>query len=545
MARISGNLDGLKVGQKRALERLGRRRILPGAAIQPAFAVELISVSKDLARQVGLITDRAGVIEEVIVGSDFRLVLPWAQARRRPAGRLSGRRFIHVHLRGELIDMEDILLLTRLRYDFICALIPDHTGKNPMIQLAYPRYSLDSQIPYEKVGPLPVSALSVKVDELVEAIEEELRRNSPGVIPTDEDRQARAILVHVSVPGDGLDAETCMKELEKLAWSAGLRVVDRIIQRRKSIDSLSFLGKGKVIDIIVRSLIRDADLLIFDHDLNPRQATNLSDMTSLQVLDRTQLILDIFAQRAHTRDGKIQVELAQLKYLMPRLAEKDDALSRFTGEIGARGPGETKLEIGRRRVRERIARLSRQIDQIAKNRRIRRGRREKSGTLLVALVGYTNAGKSTILNGLAGSEEPAEDKLFSTLDPRSRQVRLPSGRKIVLTDTVGLIRKLPPSLVAAFRPTFEEIGGASLILVVLDAQSEELSMHIRMIDRTLSDLKIDSIPRLTVLNKVDVAAPERVEHLTRYYDGIPLSALTGAGVENLLGMIDRKLDMAE
>jgi GTP-binding protein HflX len=479
------------------------------------------------------------------VGSDFHMVLPEFHARRRPGGRLSGRRFVHVHLRGELIDMEDILLLTRLRYDFICALIPDHTGRNPMIQVAYPRYSLDSLTPYEKIGPLPVSALTVNVDELVEAIEEELRRNSPGVISTDETRQARAMLVHVSVPGDGLDAEACMTELDKLARSAGLRVVDRIVQRRKTVDSQSFIGKGKVIEIIVRSLVRDADLLIFDHDLNPRQATNLSDMTNLQVIDRTQLILDIFAQRAQTRDGKIQVELAQLKYLMPRLAERDDALSRFTGEIGARGPGETKLEIGRRRVRERIARLSRQIDQIAKNRRIRRGRREKSGTLLVALVGYTNAGKSTILNGLAGSAEPAEDKLFSTLDPRSRQVRLPSGRRIVLTDTVGLIRQLPASLVAAFRPTFEEVGGASLVLIVLDVQSEELSMHIRMIDRTLADLNIGSIPRLMVLNKVDVAAPERVEELRRRFNGVPLSALTGAGMENLLGEIDRKLDLVE
>lgn len=542
MAQISGNLEGFKVDQKRALERLGRRRIVPGSVIQPALAIEMINLSRELSRQVGIIVDRQGTIEEVIVGSGFNMVLPEAHAAGRPTGKLSGRRFIHVHLRGELIDIEDLLVLTRLRYDLICALIPDHTSKNPMIQVAYPRCGSDFSVPYEKIGPQPVSAFKLDMDGLVGAIEEELKRTREDSIPTEEGRKTRAILVHVSIPGDGLDAETCMEELAKLAWSAGATVVEKVIQRRKSLDRTSYIGKGKLIDIIVRSLVRDADLIIFDHNLTPRQARTLADLTSLKVIDRTQLILDIFAQRAQTKDGKIQVELAQLKYLMPRLAERDDALSRFTGEIGARGPGETKLEIGRRRVREKISRLSRQIERIAKNRGIRRGRREKRGTTLVALVGYANAGKSTMLNRLTGSNETVEDRLFSTLDPRSRKARLPSGRNIVLTDTVGLIRQLPPSLMAAFRPTFEEISGASLILVILDTGSDQLSVHIRMVDQTLVDLKIDSIPRLTILNKIDVVPHRRVEQLRRDTGGFPVSALDGSGMKKLLGEIDRRLD---
>ena len=545
MVRISGNLEGLKVGQKRALERLGRRRIKAGAVIQPVLAAELVSVSRDLSRQVGIIADRLGAIEEVIVGDEVKLVLPEASRRRPPRMRLSGLRFIHVHLRGELIDIEDILILTRLRFDFICALMPDHSGKNPMIQIAYPRCSLRMKEPYEKIGPKPISTLSLKIDALVDAIESELKRTRERTIPLQEGEIQRAILVHVSVPKDGMDASTCMEELEKLAVSCGVAVVDRVIQARKRIDAGTFMGKGKLVDIIVRSMVSNADLIIVDHDLNPRQARNIADLTGLAVIDRTQLILDIFAQRAQTKDGKIQVELAQLKYLMPRLAERDDALSRLTGEIGARGPGETKLEIGRRRVREKIARLARQIDGIARNRKVRRKRRERSGTELVALVGYTNAGKSTILNALAGSNVTVSATLFATLDPRSRQLRLPSGRTVVLTDTVGLIRQLPPSLMAAFRPTFEELGGASLILVILDAADEQHQLHLRMIDKTMSDLKLNDIPRLMILNKTDAASPDRIEYLINHVGGVPVSALHGTGMRTLLREIDRRIGMAD
>jgi GTP-binding protein HflX len=285
----------------------------------------------------------------------------------------------------------------------------------------------------------------------------------------------------------------------------------------------------------------DAETLIFDRNLSPAQASNIARMTDLKVVDRTQLILDIFAQHAESSDGKLQVELAQMRYLLPRLGQRDDALSRLTGGIGGRGPGETKLEVGRRRARERIARLQSQLKQLGRQREQRRSRRKRSGTPTVAIVGYTNAGKSTLLNALTGSDVIVEDKLFATLDTRSRSLRLPSGRDVIVTDTVGFIRDLPKDLFAAFRATFDETQDADLLLHVVDASDPARSEHVETTEKLLVDLALERIPRIIVFNKCDrLDAPDA----TLASRGVPISALDPSSLGPLKQAIDARLEVS-
>ncbi|HET6982230.1 MAG TPA: GTPase HflX, partial [Myxococcaceae bacterium] len=281
--------------------------------------------------------------------------------------------------------------------------------------------------------------------------------------------------------------------------------------------------------------------LVFDRDLSPSQSRHIAEETSLKVLDRTQLILDIFAQRAQSADGKVQVELAQLKYLLPRLTQSDDSLSRLAGGIGGRGPGETKLEIDRRRVRDRIAHLERRIEHLSRERQVRRGRRERRELPVISIVGYTNAGKSTLLNALTHSDVVAEDKLFATLDPTSRRLRFPEEREVIITDTVGFIRDLPPDLVNAFRATLEELDDASLLLHVVDASDPAHDAQVEAVEQILETLGLLSKPRILVWNKADRVDPELVRTLIQTRGGVAISASTGAGLQSLLHKADRTL----
>jgi GTP-binding protein HflX len=303
------------------------------------------------------------------------------------------------------------------------------------------------------------------------------------------------------------------------------------------------VGPGKLDEIVMRAIDLDAETLIFDCELTPSQASSISTKTDLKVVDRTQLILDIFAQRAESRDGKLQVELAQLKYALPRLQQKDDSLSRLTGGIGGRGPGETKLEIGRRRARERVHRLERELASLAKHRRERRRRRSESELPVVALVGYTNAGKSTLLNALTDAGVLAEDKLFATLDPRARRLTLPNGRVVVLTDTVGFIRNMPADLFSAFRSTFEEAADADLLLEVIDASDPERDEHLEATEHVLRDLELGDRPRLLVYNKLDRVPPG--EHLELGPDAVATSAITKDSLGPLLQAISAALERGQ
>jgi GTP-binding protein HflX len=352
----------------------------------------------------------------------------------------------------------------------------------------------------------------------------------------------RAILVGVGGRGRGrAEAEASLAELAELARTAGVEVIDAVLQMRREVDPRTLIGKGKLEDLLLRSMQLMADVIVFDADLSPSQAIHIAEATSLKILDRTQLILDIFAQRAHSADGKLQVELAQLRYLYPRLVGRDDSLSRLAGGIGGRGPGETKLEIDRRRVRDRMAALERRIAALSGSRAVRRRKRNEAGLPVLSIVGYTNAGKSTLLNALTGSAVLAEDVLFATLDPSSRRLRFPRDREVIVTDTVGFIRDLPEDLLAAFRATLEELHDADLLLHVVDAADPRMDDRVLAVEAILRDLGLSGKPRLLVLNKIDRLPPGQGETLAHLRDGVAVSAAEKRGLEELLRRCDRIL----
>jgi GTP-binding protein HflX len=335
-----------------------------------------------------------------------------------------------------------------------------------------------------------------------------------------------------------------MQELEELARSSGIFVADCIIQRQQKVNSKYLLGRGKLSELVLRALQLGGDLLVFDQDLNPSQVRSITDFTELRVIDRTQLILDIFAQRAKSREGKIQVEMAQLKYMLPRLVVKDDALSRLTGGIGGRGPGETKLEINRRRVRDRIARLEKQLFQIRRQRGQRRGLRLRMGLPIISIVGYTNAGKSTLLNALTDSSVQVEDRLFATLDPASRRLRFPRDQEAIITDTVGFIRDLPGDLMEAFGATLEELRHADLLLHVVDLGNPMFEKQMLAVEAMLEKLDLHFIPIMRVFNKQDlVEDQEYVQNLSRRNGAVAISALNRATLRPLVETMEVKLGL--
>jgi GTP-binding protein HflX len=377
----------------------------------------------------------------------------------------------------------------------------------------------------------------------MDALEAEFARLSRT--RTVQAKDGRAILVHVGEKGRAVEitaAEESLRELRELSRSAGVAVMDTVLQLRDRLDPKFVMGKGKLDEIVLRASELDVETLIFDQNLTPSQATAITKHTDLKVIDRTQLILDIFAQRAESSDGKLQVELAQLKYRLPWLSLKDNALSRLTGGIGGRGPGETKLEIGRRRAKERVSFLEAQLKKAAKQREQRRRRRGRLDVPVVSIVGYTNAGKSTLLNSLTGADVIAEDKLFATLDTRSRRIRFPEEREVIITDTVGFIRDLPKDLFAAFRATFEETADADLILHVVDASDPARDQHIETTEALLTELSLIHIPRLLVYNKADLLDRGEVRRLVLgRRDTVALCAADRESVRPLLTMIADRL----
>jgi GTP-binding protein HflX len=545
--QVYGNTTGLSPSERKALERIYRRRVPADRLTTPELTRALAEVSHATRRQVGALVHRSGQVEYVVVGDSAKLMLPDIGRIRGGSGRFRGLRLIHTHLRNEPLTRDDLVDLTRLRLDLVAAVCLSPAGHPMTVHYAHcvpvpegGAHDQDQdQEPFRTYGPIPYGKLDVNPARLLGALEDEFARAARTRKVRGKD--GRAILVHVCDKGGAAAARDSLLELQELARTAGVEVADTVLQVRHRPDPKLVLGRGRLEETVLRAMQLDAEVLIFDRNLAPAQAAAISKMTDLKVIDRTQLILDIFAQHAHSLDGKLQVELAQTRYLLPRLGTKDDSLSRLTGGIGGRGPGETKLEVGKRRARERIAQLESRLKRFSKQRQQRRARRGKRGVPVISIVGYTNAGKSTLLNALTGSDVIAEDKLFATLDPRSRRLLL-DGEEVVLTDTVGFIRDLPRDLFAAFRATFEEASDADLLVQVVDASDPAHEEHLATTEELLSELDLASIPRLLVLNKGDLLPGDQARHLAERHGGIVVSALDPGTLQTLRDAMARRLE---
>jgi GTPase len=536
----------LKPNQLRRIEKLYTRRIPPDQIVTPEFARQLSELSHETRRQLGALIDRQGHIQYVMVGDNRRIELPDFKRVRVASGRFRGLRCVHTHLRGEPLTQDDLTDLALLRLDLMAAIDVDaESGLPGLVRAAHllPLHAgeLDNATTpelYAFLEPKVASQLDLDFQSLIDSLEEEMARNRRTARRAEV--RDRTILVGVAT-GSLADAEESMAELAELAASAGVVVQDKIIQRRSAIDPRTVLGRGKLDELIIRALQLGADMLVFDSDLSPAQVRSLSEATDLKVIDRSQLILDIFAQRAQSKEGKIQVELAQLKYLLPRLiAGQDSAFSRLAGGIGGRGPGETKLETDRRRVRDRINRLEREIEAQRQRRQERRKGRTRQELPVISIVGYTNAGKSTLLNALTKSDVHAEQRMFATLDPTSRRLRLPREREVIINDTVGFIRALPPDLISAFRATLEEISDSRLLIHAVDISNPRWVQQVQSVKRILAELDLAEIPSMLALNKADLLAPDEVDaavrqaHQVDSSEVVVISALKPATLNALL-----------
>jgi GTP-binding protein HflX len=549
MAEVTGNLTGLKPSALKALERIYRRKVDPAEIVSAELGAYLTATSREIERQVGLLISRRGEVENVFVGDASRIYLPEVGRLRAGRGRFRGLRLVHTHLRNEPLSRDDLVDLALLRLDLVAAVGVTQDGRPADLHLAHLFPPVEGAPPWTLLPAQPFHRAEVDVTELLRALEEEFDRVVPATIATAGVERALLVVVDIrNRKGSGDDevllrspAESRTAELRELCRTAGIAVVGVMAQKRPEPDPKYLIGRGKLEDVLVRAMQYDANLLIFDPDLTPGQAHAISSFTDLKVIDRTMLILDIFAQRARSRDAKLQVELAQLRYRLPRLQEKDTMMSRLVGGIGGRGPGETKLELSRRRARERIHRLEQDVERTRRQRGGRRAERVRRGLPVVAIVGYTNAGKSTLLNTLTGSEVLAEDKLFATLDPTTRRLRFPREREIIIADTVGFIRELPRDLAQAFRATLEEMEQADLLVHVVDAADPDRDQQIAAVERILGDLNLAHTPRLLVYNKADLLRPEERAALLAGTRVILLSAQEPASTKPLLTEIEDHL----
>ncbi len=538
MKKIYGYTQGLKTSQVKGLEKLYRRRVRPEQIIAPELAREMCRLSHEIRRQVGLLVDRKGKIAHVIAGDHQKIVIPNVRGLRAAPGRLTGLRCVHTHLKAEPLSQDDLTDLALLRLDLMAAITIKPDGLPDRIWAAHLLPRDTSESPYQQLPPESLQAMTFPCLQTIQALEDEMAQQQ--ALHRSQSARERALLVSVtSVPRRR--AKASLVELTQLADSAGLNVVATVLQQRERVDPRLVLGTGKIKDLAITAMQKNIALMVFDQELNPSQIRSLADSIELKVIDRTQLILDIFAQRARTREGKLQVELAQLNYRLPRLVAKNTAMSRLTGGIGGRGPGETKLEINRRRVRERIARLEQSLVGVQKQRKQQRARRSKRRLPVISIIGYTNAGKSTLLNALTRSKVHVADRLFATLDPSSRRLKFPQDLEVIITDTVGFIRNLPQELMAAFRATLEELENADLLLHVIDISNPQHAAHIRAVEDILADLGLDHIKTIRVLNKQDQLDGEQCARLSRTLGGVPLSATQPRSLLPLIGQITTEL----
>ena len=535
---LIGNISGLKSSHIKSLQRIYRRRIPATEVVTHELAGFMCQISHELHRQIGILVSRSGSIDHVMVGDASKVVLPDVGRLRGAPGRFRGLRLVKTVLRGEKLTHDDLTDLTLLRLDLVAAIAVNTGGHAGLVHVGHLMPDNSEGQLWRELEAQPAHAIDLDVLELMTALEAEFNRKASRARTSPS--ETGALLVHV-VLGREPDTDTRVAELKELCRTAGVGVLDVLTQRRHKPDAKSLVGRGKLEQILLRAMQLGAESVIFNSDLTPGQARTISDFTELKIVDRTMLILDIFAQHARSRDGKVQVELAQLKYALPRLVAKNTMMSRLTGGIGGRGPGETKLEINRRRARERIKLLGTMQKQLEKTRRLRRKRRSVRGVPIVAIVGYTNAGKSTLLNALTNGDALSENKLFATLDPISRRLRFPEEREVILTDTVGFIRDLPRDLVAAFAATLEELEDADLLVQVVDASDDDHEQHIAAVNGILHELDLSEKPRLLALNKCDRVAERDSARLERTLGGFAVSALDRSTFQPLLRAVQHEL----
>ena len=494
---------------------------------------QLCLYSYETGRQLGLIINRSGSIEYVLAGTSDSITIPVLTRFKLAPGRLRGLRLIHTHPKGDGLDNDDMADLALLRLDSVTACAMDEKGYPKFMETAYitpPDINdietkfgyLEDSDPYNQKTDYPL---------FIEALDDEIERKTIGLHTAKTGEYA----VLTGVFKSKEESEIYLDELEELARSAGINVISRIYQVKKGIHPKYVVGPGKLREAVIKALLTGAEYIVFDNSLSPSQSRAVSEFTELKILDRTQLILDIFARRAKSNEGKIRVELAQLKYILPRLNVKDDSLSRLTGGIGGRGPGETKLEIDKRRITDRIAFLNDKLKKAEQSRDIQRARREKNSLPVVSIIGYTNAGKSTLLNSLTKSDVYADDLLFATLDTSSKRIRFPKERDVIITDTVGFIRDLPPNLAGAFKSTLEELYNADMFLHVVDVSDKHFRKHIKAVENVLEEMELLDKERLLVFNKIDKLTEEELEEIEKEYkDAVFVSAYNRKSFDNML-----------
>jgi len=535
--QLYGNITGLKSHQIKRLEGIYRRKTPPDRLITPELARYLTELSREIKRQIGIIVDRKGFIALTIVGDEKEIVIPALAGY--PLGRkaLRGVRCVHTHLKNEPLSDDDLTDLALLRLDIMAAIGVGEDGLPLDIHAAHLAALPGEKKPCDVMPSAPFYGFNLNMGEFVRSLEEEIGR---AQILDVSDRRERAILVSVSTKPKEEQLDY-LSELKALAETSNVAVLDTVWQRPKELSPRYLMGKGKIKELIIRALGKRATLIIFYQELTPTQIRELGEITELKVIDRTQLILDIFAQRAHSRDGKVQVELAQLKYRLTKLTGKGEALSRLAGGIGGTGPGETKLEVDRRRVTDRIMQLEKELKNLSRGRVERRRKRAKSEIPIISIVGYTNAGKSTLLNTLTKSSTLVEDKLFATLDTASRRLRFPREKDTIVTDTVGFIRNLPVDLKKAFRSTLEEMTDADLLLHIVDISNPHFEMHMETVEKLLLEIGLSHIPAVLVFNKADLVDPLIAGNLSSRYNAVLVSAQNSSTLGKLLAVIEQKL----
>lgn len=544
MREIKGNIKGIRDSVIAELQKLYDMQ--SPQLVSQELAVKLADITEYINREISVYITRSGQIIEIAVGDNATVELP-SFSGRRGAGRLSGIRCIHTHPGGNpYLSGVDISALKNNKYDAMVAIgvvSPDFTKSELTFGLIT---GIDSNENYtaECYGPYSIEdAENINFVNTVSTIERILDKQT-GTASL-QVMSERAILIGMEWGrNDSLwTVDDSLEELKQLADTAGATVIKKFIQKRPKPDPAFFIGRGKVQELALYAQQENIDLCIFDDELSPAQQRNIESVMGIRILDRTALILDIFAQRARTNEGKLQVELAQLQYTLPRIMGKGLMLSRLGGGIGTRGPGETKLEVDRRRIRDRIAFIKDQIEKVKAVRSLHRSKRKKNNVFEVSLVGYTNAGKSTLLNTLTNSDIYAKDQLFATLDPTTRQLTLPNKQEIIITDTVGFIQRLPHQLIAAFRSTLEVVTEADLLVHVIDVSHELYKEQAAAVHEVLKEIGAETKPVITVYNKIDKLPPDSklADRLALKEDTVCISAAKKLNLETLQQMIESHL----